>query len=154
MPPIYQTHPSTRVLDYLKRMEVRAEQQHNRWAALHYSLVHAFVFDHVHGSIPDFSPHTPDIRVQCDPGPRRMTLGQVEMLKRPIRKIVRRLEHTHTTPGTRLKTPLIVEVLECGHQMPERVRWFDEPLARRRRCAQCVNPARGAAVEAARRAHA
>src|SRR4051812_2921605 len=104
MPMEYHAHPVCRVLDYLKRMEMRAHETHNRWAALHYSLVHAFVHDHVYGVIPTpwekFAP-MPIIRDQEKP---RVTRYREEMLARPLRRVLRRVDSVVRTGAAGINT--------------------------------------------------
>lgn len=154
MPPSYQSHPATRVLDYLERCERRADLDCNRFAAIHYKGVWAFVFDHTFGGIPQPWIHTPKLDYVDVPVLRKKTGYQIEMLKRPMRKIVRRVESVRKAAGGRLQETYIIEVLDCGHRLPERQRWFDETPAKRRRCADCATPARAVAVEVAQRARA
>src|SRR5437879_1591418 len=101
MPPSYQTHPATRVLDYLERCERRADQQCNRFAAIHYKGVWGFVYDHVYGGIPQPWVHIPKLDIAFEPEPRKKTGYQIEMLKRPMRKVTRSVDTVIVDPASK-----------------------------------------------------
>lgn len=126
------------VIGYCKVREAMAEARNDRYMKLHWQSVGLVVLEAFYGADYPRQSFCRATRVEYVPTVKPKTYGQLEVMKKPLQRVVKQIMVGQYDAHLKRSLTIHVDVLVCGHKIPVITGAYEGNHVRYRRCNECT----------------